>query len=376
MKIGVVTTQYASNYGALLQTYAMQRYLNNISSVDSEVLAYYPEHYKEYWKLMPQINGIKDAVILFLCLMTPWRVIGIKNRYKKMNEFIKRYIPCSKPYYSKEEIEAETCPYDVLICGSDQIWNVARHRKLQEVWFLGLSGNGWENAKRIAYAPSVADPIPKERKIEIKDKLGCFSSVSVREVSDVEEIGRLYPGKVYHVCDPVFLLSAQQWMEIEEKPRMDEPYILCYFLNPSKEAADIVRKVKKMTNLKVVQIDINRYNKIPTDLDILSASPTEFIGWINHAEYVITNSFHCTAFSVLFQKNLLVVKKKTANSRMESLLGLIGQSSKMVSLEDLNGFTYDDLKTDYQSGQDIFASFVLQSKKYLLNALGVCHDCD
>jgi hypothetical protein len=174
---------------------------------------------------------------------------------------------------------------------------------------------------------------------------------------------------VQHVCDPVFLLSVERWRLISKTPKMKKPYILCYFLNPSREAVAIVKKIKKMTGLKVVQIDINNINKIPTDVDVLDASPEEFVGYIENAEYVVTNSFHCTAFSVLFQKNLLVIKKQSANSRMISLLNSVGLSSRIVSEKDVDEMTVKDLVVDYSTNFDTFEKFISQSKEYLTNAL-------
>ena len=161
---------------------------------------------------------------------------------------------------------------------------------------------------------------------------------------------------------------------MEKRPQITEPYILCYFLNPNKEAVAVVKKVKEMTGLQIVQIDINSINKVPTDRDILSASPEEFVGWIDNATYVVTNSFHCTAFSVLFRKNLLVVKKNTANSRMESLLGKAGLSQRMVSMDDVSQMSKEDLITDYLPGSETFSRFISDSKEYLSNALGATND--
>jgi hypothetical protein len=371
MKIGVVTTQYASNYGALLQTYALQKYLNEQLKQNSEVLAYYPAHFKDYWKILPKVYSVKTFVLCALRCLMPRRVFKQKKRYEQMLSFVQKSIPCSKPYYSKEEIEAEKCPYDVLICGSDQIWNVSRHNKLQEVWFLDLSGNGWEKPIRVAYAPSVASEIPESLKPEVADKLSSFSAVSVRESSDIKQIESLYNKRVYHVCDPVLLSSEAQWRNMAIKPKISGQYILCYFLNPSKEDRNVVEEVKKKTELPVVLIDINDINKIPTDVDVLDASPEEFVGWFDNASYVITNSFHGTAFSVLFKKNFLVLKKNKANSRMDSLLNRIGLSSRMVSLAQVKQMTRKELETDYSESEPALKLYIEESKKFLKDALGV-----
>lgn len=374
MKIGVVTTQYASNYGALLQAFALQKYLNDDLKQTSEVLAYYPPHYKDYWRLLPIINGAKSFIVLTIRCLMPKRIIKQKKRFEKLKDFVDQCIPCSKSYYTKKDIESDRCPYDVLMCGSDQIWNASRHSSLQEVWFLSLNGNGWETPKKIAYAPSVAAEIPEHLKPEIANCLKSFTAVSLRESTDIQSIKELYDGQVYHVCDPVFLLSPDQWRTIETKPTIRESYILCYFLNPSEEDREIVREVKKLTGLKVVQIDINDINKVTTDIDILDASPVEFVGLFDNAEYVITNSFHGTAFSLIFQKNLLVMKKKKANSRMESILNKVGLASRMVSLEQVKQMGKNDLLVDYTESADKLSQFIDDSKEYLKKSLGVTND--
>lgn len=371
MNIGVVTTQYASNYGALLQSYALQYYLCTELKQESEVLAYYPDHYKDYWRLYPKINGLKDFIIFTLRCFMPWRVLKQKQKYKLMHEFVANKIPCSKPYYSKDEIEADKCHYDALICGSDQIWNVSRHSELQEVWFLDLHSNGWDKAIKISYAPSIAEPIPNNLKADVAKRLKSFAAVSVRESTDIEQVDSLYDGQVHHVCDPVFLLSQEQWRLISKKPTIGKPFILCYFLNPNKYDKQVVSIVKKLTGLPVVQIDINNINKIPTDVDVLNASPEEFVGWIDNAAYVITNSFHGAAFSILFRKNLLVLKKEKANSRLNSLLNLTGLMNRLVSLEDVKQMKKEDLSIDYTLSETALRKHIEDSKRYLMESLGV-----
>lgn len=377
MKIGVITTQYASNYGALLQTYALQTYLNEYPDFDAEVLNYHPPFYKDCWKLLPKITGYgslylscKSLALLGLTCINPKRLRLKKKRFENYKKFVKENIKCSKPYFSKEEIESDFCPYDALIAGSDQIWNykLMKNKKIERVWFLGLEGS-YKNVKKIAYAPSVADKIPEDKKEEIKELLKDFKAVSVRESSDIGQIEPLYGGEVRHVCDPVFLLDKKRWAEFSKEPEIEEPYICCYFLNPSAEAVGIVKEIKRITGLKTVLIDINDREKIKPDIDILDACPKEFVGLIKNAEMVITNSFHATAFSVLFEKDLIVVKKKTANSRMESLLKVAGISDRIKSLSEVKYMSEKDLKTDYNSDSNKLPDFIKSSEDYLKSAL-------
>lgn len=368
MKIGVVTTQYASNYGALLQTYALQQYLNHDCGSEAEVLNYFPKHYMNYWKLIPTARNIKGMVANGIYCLQPWRIYKKSKRFKAYKEFLSNRVKCSKAYFSKEDIEKDECPYDMLFCGSDQIWNVSRHDLIDPVWFLAFDGN-WGKIKKVAYAPSVADFIPQKHKNTLRKYLNKFSAVSVRENDDVVQLEELFDGKIYHVCDPVFLLSPEAWRSIIVKPKLNQPYILCYFLNPSREAAEIVSHIKSVTGRRIVQIDINNLNKIKCDKDIIDATPEEFLGLIDNAEYVITNSFHCTAFSVLFEKNILVVRKKTANARMESLLEKIGLEDRVVSLKEVKKMDEIDLEVDYSLCRPKLYEFIEYSKNYLAKVI-------
>lgn len=369
MKIGVVTTHYASNYGALLQAYALQQHLINEEKADAEILAYYPKHYRDYWRKMPKIVSFKSFAIFCYCCLTPHRILQTKKRYKRYLDFVEKRIKCSKSYFSHEEIEADDCEYDALICGSDQIWNASRHSQIDPLWFLSIGGK-WRNVTKIAYAPSVADPIPEEKREQIKGFLTDFSAVSVREFSDIEQIQPLYSGIVHHVCDPVFLLSADEWSEISDALPTTEPYVLCYFLKPDQEAVSVVKKIREVTGLKVVNIDINNYDRIHADISIPAATPEEFVSYIKHAEYVITNSFHCTAFSVLFKKSVFVIKKRLSNSRMESLLSIVGLKERIVSFKDVEKMPIDKYKADYSGGYENLEVFIKESKSYLHSALG------
>lgn len=368
MKIGVVTTQYASNYGALLQTYALQHYLNMDCEQKAEVLNYYPKHYKNYWRLIPRARGIKNIVANSIYCCQPWRIYKKNKRFKGFKAFLRERVKCSKTFFSREDIEKEECTYDILICGSDQIWNVSRHDSIDPVWFLSLNGD-WGRARKVAYAPSVADPIPDKHKNTLKKFLNEFSYVSVREKDDVSQIKELYDREVYHVCDPVFLLNQEEWRDIMVKHKFDKPYILCYFLNPSSEAVELVSYMRKLIGIQVVQVDVNNLNKIKCNKDIIDATPEEFLGLIDNAAYVVTNSFHCTAFSVLFEKNFIVVRKKTANARMDSLLRKIGLEDRIKSAEEvkkMDKFTFD---VDYAPVKSKLNEYINYSKDYLRGAI-------
>lgn len=365
MKIGVITTQYSPNYGALLQTFALQTYLKkNYGEEVTEVINYIPPHSKNFWSIYPNEKGYKDFLLRIYLRIHPTYIRSRKLLFKQFTTFIKEYITCSNVYYTLEELEKLEGIYDRLICGSDQIWNITRHD--DPVWFLYFSRK-WIDCVKIAYAPSVADKIPKGHENSLRAYLENLDYISVRESDDIEQLANYTSKNIYHVCDPVFLLSKEQWEKLLPQDRIQEPYILCYFISVGDFAGKVVKKIKKITGMKIVHVNVNIRDKFRADYDIRTASPFEFINYIRNASFICTNSFHCTAFSVIFQKNFFVVPKHEANSRMDSLMKKIGLSSRFVNKEQLDDLRLDDLKIDYSNCG--IQQWITDSKEFLKGAI-------
>lgn len=368
MKIGIITTQYATNYGALLQTYALQTYIREEMNYDVETIDYYPKHYKDYWRIFSKNSSYKAILSnIILGVHLGW-IKKKKKRFQKFKLFKEKYIKCSKPYYSKEELEQTNCPYDVCICGSDQIWNVSRHSIPDPVWFLNVQGT-WKNVKKISYAPSIADKIAPDKNNYLKEFLRDFHAISVREDSDVEALKKIIHREVIHVCDPIFLLSMEKWENLSIPHNISKNYICCYFLNPNNEAVLAVKKIRELTGLPVLYINVNDLKKVSLCKDIRDAGPLDFIGYIKNARYVVTNSFHCTAFSVLFNKEFYVIQKKTANARMSSLLSKVGLEDRIIGKNEIDKLNRGKLCIDYSEVNWKLEEFIKESKEFLRKSL-------
>lgn len=364
-KIGVVTTQYAPNYGAQLQTFALQTYLKaQYGENGVEVVNYFPPHVKSFWKLLPGGKGIKNFALNVYHLLNPQLLLKKKKLFDQFRRFIEKNINVSKPYYKFEELEKTENDYHTLICGSDQIWNITRHD--DPAWFLYYAKK-WEHCKKFSYAPSVADPIPADHEENLKNYLANLDHISVREDVDIAQLQPYTEKKVYHVCDPVFLLDAGQWGAYLPEPAVKEPYILCYFISTGDFAVKAVEKLRQLTGLKVVHVNVNIRDKFNSEYDLRTEDPFSFASYIKNAAYVCTNSFHCTAFSILFQKDFLVVRKQTANSRMESLIRTSGLQNRFVAQENLDSLTVEMLKCDYSDSK--MDRFIADSKMFIEGAL-------
>ena len=364
-KIGIITTQYAPNYGALLQTFALQKFLKQEFGEDRvEAINYYPAHIKDVWKVYRRGKGFKNRLLQLYLMLNPSFATKKKKLLKNFKYFIDKNISRSKGYYSMEELESAEADYDTVICGSDQIWNISRRE--EPAWFLHFTRN-WKNCKKIAYSPSVADKIPQGFEEKVQRYLENIDYISVREDVDVEQLKAYTDKKIHHACDPVFLLSEKEWEEHLPECPIKEPYILCYFISTGDLASDVVKKMRELTGLKVVHVNVNIRDKFNADYDIRTAGPFEFASYVKNAEYICTNSFHCTAFSILFKKNFVVLRKQMANSRMESLVRSSGLKDRFVAKDDIASLTAEKLKADYSCSK--MEQFIDESKSYLLGAI-------
>jgi hypothetical protein len=231
-------------------------------------------------------------------------------------------------------------------------------------YFLYFTKN-YSCVRKFAYAPSVADPLPEEELGNVRKYLENLDAISVREERDVFQLQPLTDKNVIDVCDPVFLLDDSYWSSIAcNHEKIKEPYILCYFLSVSDNAVKTVKKLRELTGLKVVHININNRDKFHSDYNLRSEGPLDFVGLIRDAAYVCTNSFHCSAFSIIFKKNFCVVGKQNANLRMENLMKKAGIKNVFVDAEKVDSWKLENLAVEYGSfNQDV--AWIAESKAYL-----------
>lgn len=149
----------------------------------------------------------------------------------------------------------------------------------------------------------------------------------------------------------------------------NEPYIFCYFLSVTSLAIETVKKVRELTGLKVVHFNLNALDKFDSEYNIRIAGPSDFIGLISRATYICTNSFHCSAFSIIYRKNFMFVPKNMANERITSLMDKFSLSDVFISVDRLKTMNIEDLKVDYSKTEDCIEGFIAHSRRYLHNAL-------
>lgn len=320
-KIGILTFHRAVNYGAQLQAYALQKTVSEMGT-DCELVDYIcpaiTKPYKPFYiaKSNPLLSFAKSCVM--------WN----RRRKKALSfESFQNKIVKSNEQYDSSNIALANDKYDLFITGSDQVfspWCV----DFDPAYFLTFA----DDKKKFSYAASFATKeIPQEMKEEFSKRLESFQKLSVREQEGVRLIDEL-TGKESEVhLDPTILLGADKWSEIAQCDTT-EPYVLVYSVMPQISLVDFACKLAEEKNMKVIFITDAPHMPNKNIQCEKAVSVERFVGYFKNASYVVSNSFHATAFSVIFHKSMFIEfqNKVNRNVRSESFLANLGISRGLV----------------------------------------------
>jgi hypothetical protein len=365
MQIKTITCHDVYNHGASLQAYALQRYLTG-QGHEVEIIDYKPWYLSNHYKLSSISNPKYDKFIIkyiYLLAKLPGRVILLKRK-RAFDRFKKKYLKLTpKRYASFEELKANCPEADIYIAGSDQIWNTIFENGKDPAFYLDFVPAG---KKRVAYAASFAtEKIANGYEDFVKKLIGNIHCISVREQTGVELLHYLGIKYTVQVCDPVFLLSQKQWNDLGSISYPDK-YLLVYDTEKSNTLKEISMVLAKKMNLKIYSA--GSFKLSYANRNFHQSGPVEFVSLIKNAEYVISNSFHGSAFALIFQKNFCVVNRSEAiNSRMHNLLEGFGLSNRLVN-EKSNLEEFSEM-IDYSSVNQQLKLSIDLSKQYLQTAI-------
>ncbi len=325
MIIRTITCHQSTNQGAMLQAYALSKYLKDLGH-DVSLIDYMPSYMRLHHRVPPMYN---HQVIrqLYLFSKLPEDYAGWK-RQNSMKPFLKRFIPTTRSQYrSVEELKANPPVADLYIAGSDQIWNTAFQNGLDSAFYLDFG----IPKRRISYAASFAtSQLAAGSEDFVKQKLSRFDAISVRETSGKKILETLgYKGVV--VVDPVFLLPREQWDTMGTSDRGQERYILTYDFERSGSAiAQVARRLSKLGECKIYSV--SPYRRQYAHRNFVNVGPDKFVSLVKHAQCVVSNSFHGSAFAMIYGRNFLVVNRKDGlNVRMQDLLARYGLSHRLIT---------------------------------------------
>lgn len=383
-RIGIITIHNSPNYGACLQSFALYEFLRR-KGFDVEIIDLHRPFHSDYipsrkfepytyrfetifQKIKRKLKAIKHSSKTFLKRDKAATVITYPSVTCKIFNKFNSTIKLSKPFCGIDELYKNPPQYDIYITGSDQVWNPTQSYCI-EPYFLTFVNKG----RKISFAASIGirELTTKEKK-QFRRWLSTYDAISVREPSAKKLIEQLTGRPVSQVADPTFLLGPSYWKSLSVTPPQKD-YILVFTLSFEPDIIEYALKLATESGRLVVSLNLdqpldNRYTQI-TD-----ATPEIWLGYIRHANLVITDSFHCTLFSILTgSKNFFtyIGPDNKRGSRIEDLLDRFGLVDHILdhnlkqSYSQLNEKTIDSSKT-----KAIIELESQRSRHFLLSTIG------
>lgn len=329
-KYGILTLHIALNYGAVLQTYALQTSLQRLGK-EANVIDYQPKFLVDRHKINLR-NSLFSVRGLYNTL---FRNGFLRFNHEPFESFREQYLHLSKTIVSENDLESLLQEYDTIVCGSDQIWNPTVVEN-NPAYYLPYK---LKNTRKTAYAASFGvEQLPDDWKDNVTKWISDFDHVSVREKTGQDIIRQLLQIEVPVVLDPSLLLDSDDWREIASSNVVPQrPYVLLYMLSQDKQLIQHAKIIANAHNYEVVYIN-DRLFPVLGVKNLAGITPQEWLGLFLNAQYIVTNSFHGVAFAINFEKQFAVrfIPKSPTSSRISGLLSTVGLSDRVLIDEFIN----------------------------------------
>lgn len=382
--IAILTSEesFINNYGAALQGYSLYTILKEMG-LSPNIVRYHGGEARNS-QLTYRLFQFKRAVgrkYHALVDAKPEQINDtilskIQKREKVFHDFSQNYMSFwNEERVSWQQLRKVYPKYDYYICGSDQIWNPYFKNGYNDPgYFLKFAP---KEAIKIAYAPSFGcDDIPDTAKKTLPRLLKDFEAVSVREKSGVDIIKKYANREAEHVLDPTLLRTDKQWREIEKNPDgLPQHYILSYRFAESEKTKSMIDQIAKETGWSVISLPLSAIAMKDDYFPVFEAGPQEFIGLIDNASLVCTDSFHATVFSILMKTPVCVFLRESyengnsMNSRVYSLLYMLHLSSHIITPDAKLEDALKCINEDYMEAHKVLDSERIKSLRFLKKAL-------
>jgi Polysaccharide pyruvyl transferase. len=365
MKAAIITTHTVPNYGAVLQTYATQEIIRKYG-YETEVIDYWRHSNKPNIMFKSGLRNSKFwnrnvfSRIGYYVLAYP--VYRIRRSFRDI--FVKEKVNLTpRKYFSETEIEADIPEADVYITGSDQVWNSECNDGICTPFFLKFVPAG---GKRISLASSFGKACLDDwEKEQTKELLKKYDYISVRESSGLDILNDIGINNAVHLMDPTLIAGAETWCRFASKPKCRK-YLLIYQLNANDQMDQYAAAVAKKLDLDFIRIGMTPSDFRKSGRVVLFPSVQKFVSLFKYADYVVTDSFHGTAFSIMFEKQISVFMPPLFRTRLESILAMTGLKERVVSEGNRS---LESAVIDYKPVRQILSLERLKAEEYLNTAL-------
>lgn len=348
MKVGIITFHFVSNQGAVLQCLATQRFLE-MHGYEAWVIDYRPHYHtiryedpknpflyaKWYFK---KFRRIFFPVRILLTLRSFARCISYNINHSdaevvnEFNGFVNKNLHLTRRYRSLKDLKMNAPDFDAYITGSDQLWNPdILDQRMDPAYFLAFG----KKIPKVAYAVSLGRNLESQEMRELKELSKNLTAVSLREYNKeaVDAIGR-----DVHIClDPTLLLDSEDYAGYESGQKEEKPYIFVYGFEDTNAIQEAISSMCKTLKCRVINGSPHRIKLSGNVKNIHAYGPDRFLSFIRYAECVVTNSFHGTAFSIIYKKRFITVPHSTRGQRMIDLLEKLGLNQCLWNHPEFDG---------------------------------------
>jgi len=360
MKVGILTFHHTTNYGATLQAYALWSTVKSLG-FEAEVIDYRPYRAVYFY--------LKETFPIYFynkkLLKNRWFIYSLLKAWN-MRKFLQEKIKLSsRIFYRKSGLKFYSETYDLVICGSDQVWCLDPFiRGFDPSYFLDFVD---DKSKKISYAASFGNTSDLgEHKYSICNHIAKFDDISVRDTNSKRLIENECNRSAKIVVDPTFLVNYDEIIDLPNSSQED--YLLVYIPSGlTKEQYRIINSVAKIRQLIV--ISVGKYMPTATK-NFIDISPEKWLGYFSQASFVITSTYHGSIFSIIYKKPFMVFGKKAKSNKVADLLSRLELGDIVISnLNDYELIMQKSLNIDYQLVHENLKPEIDKSKEYLLNVL-------
>lgn len=367
MKVDVITRHSVANYGSILQSYATQKAIEKLNH-ECEIIDYTrideqgKNKAKTYCKNSTTWNKNILTRLAYYIIQTP-NYLYAYNKFKKYRRAL--FKQTNIEYTSLDELKKHVPEADIYCAGSDQIWGRIGNQDYDSAYFLSFVPKG---KKCISYASSIGkEKISDETRKCIREFLPKFSTILVREKSAVDIIKEEKINNVDLVLDPTLLLNKTEWDLLCDDATNNKKYVLVYQLHDNKKFQKYAKDFAKKTKLPLIRICPSAQNLIRGGKPIFLPTPQKFITYFKNAEYIITDSFHGTVFSIIFNKKFIDVLPKETSTRITNILEILNIEERVLSSYD--DFSLVDKNINYDEVNKLLEVNRMKSLEKLKNAI-------
>lgn len=345
MKVAILTRHAIANYGSLLQAFATEEIFRDLNTTPVIVDYIRPDETPENTTkvlLSKSQRWNKNALTkaIYYIVQHPDHVIY----GKKFRKFQKQWLSLTKRTYSSgEELKKSKLTADIFCTGSDQVWGNIGTDRYDPVYFLDFVS---EPRKKISLAASLGySELPDDLIQFYKKALDSYSEITVREQSAFSLFTGITNTTIHQVLDPTLLYERKRWEKKTERIKAKN-YVLLYQLNANKEMDKYAAEFAKRAHKILIRVSPELHNFARPGKFCYLPSPGKFLSLIKNADYMITDSFHGTAFAINFNTQFIDVFPKEKSTRNRSILELTGLMDRVLT--DYNDFSFIDNKIDFK----------------------------